>query len=201
MIFGRRPSPGDAYPERDSIYQTSVILRMFVDCLENRPAAHVLDVGPICGENISFFAQRVGRLSVCDMFLRLDKVRSEGLPAGQILRQLKYPSQSFDGILLWDLPDRLEDKEVGRLAELCLSMLRPEGVVVIFASGEHAVPGVVDSFVISEDFKFQTRRQPHLSLPIYRRQNRDMLAVVAPFTPVKSFIHRNGLREFLFRKA
>ena len=93
----------------------------------------------------------------------------------------------------------MEDQEVGTLVELCLSMLRPEGVVVIFASGEHAVPGVVDSFVIGEDFTFLPRRQPHLSLPIYRRQNRDVLALVAPLAPVKSFIHRNGLREFLFR--
>jgi len=202
VIFGRRRrAAGNAFPELDSVHNASMILPIFIERLERRPAAHLLDVGPVCGENIPFFSQLVGRLYICDMFLQLDKALRKGLPPGRIWRHLDYPSQSFDGVLLWDLPERLEDPELGRLVELCRKLLRSGGMVVIFSLSEQATPGAVDSFVMGEDFQFQQRRRPHLSLPIYRRQNRDMLAVFTLFDPVKSYIHRSGLREFLFQKG
>ena len=201
MIFGRRRrAAGNAFPELDSVHNASMTLPIFIERLERRPAAHLLDVGPVCGENIPFFSQLVGKLYICDMFLQLDKALRKGLPPGRIWRHLDYPSQRFDGVLLWDLPDRLEDPDLGRLVEFCRNLLRSEGMVVIFSVSEQAPPSAVDSFVMGEDFQFQQRRRPHLSLPIHRRENRDMLALLAPFDPVKSYIHRNGLREFLFQK-
>jgi hypothetical protein len=178
-----------------------MILPLLIERLERRPAAHLLDVGPVCGENIPFFSQLVGKLTVCDMFLQLDKALRKGLPPDRIWRHLDYPSQSFDGVLLWDLPDRLEDSDLGKLLELCRNFLRTEGMVVIFSLSDQTAPGTVDSFVMGDDFRFQQRRRPHLSLPIHRRQNRDLLALFAPFDPVKSYIHRSGLREFLFQKV
>jgi hypothetical protein len=172
---------------------------MFVDRLEGPSDSQLLDVGPICGSNISFFAQRVHKLYVCDMFLHPDRALRKGPPLSGIWRHLDYPPQSFNGIILWDLPDRMEDQELKRLVSLCSNMVRPDGVVVIFALGEQAVPEIVESFAMEENFQFHPRRQSHLNLPLFRRQNRDVLAVLAPFTPVKSYIHRNGLREFLFR--
>ena len=87
------------------------------------------------------------------------------------------------------------------MVELCLNLLRSEGLVVIFSLSEQATPGAVDSFVMGENFQFHQRRRPHLSLPNRRRENRDMLALLAPLDPVKSYIHRNGIREFLFQKV
>ena len=178
-----------------------MILPLFIERLARRPAAHLLDVGPVCGENIPFFSQLVGKLTICDMFLQLDKTLRKGLPPDRIWHHLDYPAQSFDGVLLWDLPDRLEDPALGKLLELCRSLLRTEGMVVIFSLSDQTAPGTVDSFVMGDGFQFQQRRRPHLSLPIHRRQNRDLLALFAPFDPVKSYIHRSGLREFLFQKV
>ena len=59
---------------------TSNVLPLFVNDLEGQ----VLDVGPVCGSNITFFAQRVKRLYVCDMFLFLDRKRSKGLPLNKV---------------------------------------------------------------------------------------------------------------------
>jgi hypothetical protein len=200
VIFGRRRrAPGNVLPEPESVHHASMTLPVFIERLERRPAAHLLDVGPVCGENIPFFSKFVGKLFICDMFLQLDKALRKGLPPDRIWRHLDYPSQSFDGILLWDLPDRLEDPDLDRLVELCLNLLRSEGMVVIFSHGEQESPGAVDSFVMGENFKFQQRRRTHLRLPIHRRENRDILAVFAFFDPLNSYIHRTGLREFLFQ--
>ncbi|MCP4668314.1 MAG: class I SAM-dependent methyltransferase [Deltaproteobacteria bacterium] len=202
MIFGRRRrAEEDAVSAPDSIYHTSMILRIFCDRLERQPESHVLDVGPVCGDNISFLARRVTRLTICDMFFHLDQVRREGLSPGRIWSHLDYPPESFDGILLWDMPDRLENPELAGLVELCRTLLKSGGMVVIFSLSEEETPGVVDAFVVGEDFQFHQRRQPHLTLPMNRRQNRDMLALLTPFEPVKSFIHRTGLREFLFQSG
>jgi len=185
--------------ERDPADYTSNVLRLFVEAIERRQEVQVLDVGPVCGENISFLAHRVRRLYVCDMFLRVDRDRRKGVPLSWTWQHLDYPPQSFDGILLWDLVDHLDDREVVRLVELCRTMVRPSGMVTVFVLGEHVLSHVVNSFVIGDGFRLHLRPQPHLDLPLHVRQNQEVLSLLTPFIPVKSFIYRNGLREFLFQ--
>lgn len=188
-----------AYPEPDLADYTSNVLRLFVEALRLRREPQVLDVGPVCGENISFLAHRVRRLYVCDMFLRVDRDRSKGVPLSWTWRHLDYPPQSFDGILLWDLADHLDDREVVRLVELCRTMVRPGGMVAVFVLGAKVLSNTVNSFVIGDGLRLNLRPQPHLDLPLYVRQNREVLSLFTPFTPVRSFIYRTGLREFLFQ--
>lgn len=185
--------------ELEPTYYTSNILRLFVDGLKGRRETQILDIGPACGENISFLAQQVKRLYVCDMFHRLDQDRRKGLPPSQVWRHLDYPPQSFDGILLWDLAERLDDREAGKLVKLCHSLVKPGGMVTVFAPGKKASPSLVNTFVIGDNLRVYLRPQPHLALPLRSRQNRDVLAMMAPFKPVKSYIYRIGLEEFLFQ--
>ena len=188
-----------AYPEPDLADYTSNVLRLFVEALRLRQEPQVLDVGPVCGENISFLAHRVRRLSVCDLFIRVDRDRRKGVPLSWTWRHLDYPPQSFDGILLWDLADHLDDREVVRLVELCRTMVRPGGMVAVFVLGAKVLSNTVNSFVIGDGLRLNLRPQPHLDLPLYVRQNREVLSLFTPFTPVRSFIYRTGLREFLFQ--
>ena len=188
----------DPSPEPDPATCTSNVVRLFLEGLNQE--AEVLDVGPVCGENISFFAQRVKRLYVCDMFLRLDQDRRKGFPPSWVWQHLDYPPQSFDGIFLWGLIDHLDDREGGRLVELCYNMVRPGGMMMVFVLGEQAIRTVVNSSVIGDGFQLDLRPQPHLELPSHIRQNREVLALLAPFTPVKSFISRSGFRQFLFQR-
>jgi len=179
---------------------TSNVLPLFVNNLEGQEEGQVLDVGPICGSNITFFAQRVKRLYVCDMFLCLDRNRRKGLRLNRVVQYLDYPPKSFDGILLWNLIDHLDDSEVSRVVELGEKMLRPGGMVMVIILGEQVIEQIVNSFVIGNGFRFYLRPQPHLDLPFHMRQNREILALFAPFNLVKSFIYRNGIREFLFQR-
>jgi len=187
-------------PEPDQAYYTSNALRLFTEGLERRSEGQVLDVGPVCCENIRFFANRIRRFYVCDMFLRLDRNRRNSLPLSQAWRYLDYPPQSFDGILLWEFVDRLDDREVERLAELCYTMVRPKGTVMVFVLGEQPVPPTVNTFVIGDGYQLYLRPQPHLDLPLHIRQNREVLSLMAPFRPIKSFIYLHGFREFLFQR-
>jgi hypothetical protein len=161
----------------------------------------VLDVGPVCGENVDFFAQRVKRVFVCDMFLRLDLARRKGLTQDQALQNMDYPSNSFDGIALWGLFDYLDDQGVFALITRCADMLKPSGTLLAVVQDEYNVidPGI-NSYVISKDFDVLRRPQPHLTLNSQRRHNRALLGMVDPFIPSKSFIYRGGIREILLRR-
>lgn len=185
--------------DNKQVYYTSNVLRLFAEDLERREDPHILDIGPICGENIVFLARRVKRLCVCDMFLRIDRDRRKGLPPAKAWRHLDYPPQSFDGILIWELADRLEDREARRLAELCYTLIKPEGKVVMFVPAGQSVQEAVSAFVIDDGFRLHLRPQPHLDLPLRKSQNRNVLGLMSPLKSVKSFIYRNGLREFLFK--
>jgi cytoskeletal protein CcmA (bactofilin family) len=186
--------------DSEPVTHTSNVIRLFIDGLERQQKGHVLDIGPVCSENINFLGQHVRTLYVCDMFLHLDRERRKDLPINSFWQHLDYPPQSFDGILLWDLIDHLEDNEVCRLVELCIKMLRPGGLVMVFSLGEQATQTAVNSFAIKDSFQLYLRPQPHLDLPFHTRHNREVLALLVPFTLVKSFIYHNGLRQFLFRR-
>ena len=185
--------------ERDPADYTSSVLGLFAEALEHCREPQVLDLGPVCGENITFFAHQVHRLYVFDMFIRLDRNRRKGVPLSWAWRQLDYPPQSFDGILLWDLADHLNDEEVTRLVQLCRIMIKPAGMITVFVSGAKPLSHTVNSFVIGDGMRLHLRPQFHLELPLRFRQNREVLSLFTPFAPVRSFIYRDGLREFLFR--
>lgn len=186
--------------EPKAIDYTSNVLQLFMEGLDCQPPGQVLDLGPVCQENISFFARRVKRLYVCDMFIRLERCLGKGDSVGRIWQELDYPPESFDGILLWELADRLDDKEVRTLVKLCHTILKPGGMAVVLVLGEQIARFGVNSFVVGQDFKVRLRPQPHLHLPIRSRQNRDVLAMMTPLNPAKSFICRPGFMEFLFTR-
>ena len=96
--------------------------------------------------------------------------------------------------------DRLDDREVGRLKDNCHRMVRKNGMVVAIALSKQEITQVVNSFVIGDDYRLSLRPQLHLDLPLHIRHNRGLLKLLSPFSAVKSFIYRNGIREFLFRR-
>ncbi len=186
--------------ESEPVTHTSNIIRLFIKGLEQHQEGQILDIGPVCSENINFLGQHVMRLYVCDMFLQLDQDRRKNLPISSLWQHLDYSPQSFDRILLWDLIDYLEDNEVSRLVKLCIKMLRPGGLIMVFSLSEQVTQTVVNSFVIGEGLRLDLRPQPHLDLPFHTRQNREVLSLFNPFTLVKSLIYHNGLRQFLFQR-
>ena len=179
---------------------TSNILKLFIDSIDPRPSGQILDLGVACHENIQFFTQWVQKLYICDMFSRLARSLHKKDPVHQVWQQLDYPPKSFDGILLWELADRLNEQNVTPLMKLCHTMLKPGGLLVLFVLGEQQTSPVVNSFVIGQNFRIHLRPQSHLHLPLCTRQNRDVLAMMSAFTPVRSFVCRHGLREFLFKR-
>jgi hypothetical protein len=71
---------------------------------------------------------------------------------------------------------------------------------MVMVMGDQVASSETRSFVVGENYRIYLRPQPHLELPLRSRQNRDVLSMMAPFIPAKSFICRPGFMEFLFRR-
>ena len=191
----------DSEIESSPVSYNSEILELFIKSLQRQRDPQILDVGPVCEENIMFFAQQLKRIYVCDMFLRLDReLRADRDPA-RVWVHLDYAPSTFDGIQLWDFCDHLDDTQVKRLGELCHTMLKPEAFLMITAFEEqtHALP--LNAFVTQINYQINFRHQPHLKLPWLCRHNRALMSILPGFNHIKSFQYRNGLREFLFKKS
>jgi len=194
------PYPVYSANEPASARYNSTVLQFFVETLESWRDAQTLDLGPVCQENILFFAGRMQRHYVCDMFLRLQREPGNKPGGLDAFRHLDYPSRSFDGIQLWDLTDHMDDFQVRRLVKRCFEMLRSTGLLMLIAFEKKPTPDAINTFVIGEDFLLDVREQQHLHLPWYCRHNRAVMSLLADFNIVKSFRYRNGLRELLFEK-
>jgi hypothetical protein len=182
---------------------TSMMLQLYLETLQEQSGElKVLDLGPVCEENIMFFAALVKRVYVCDMFIRLDRHRRPGKTSRDLLEDLDYPEQSFHGIHLWDLVDHLEDGEASRLVEVCHRLLRPRGLLTVIAYDKlPAASSPVRSFVIQSNCQVAPRPQPHLDLPWYFRSNRQLTALLAIFPRINSFLSRSGTREMLLERG
>ncbi|MGD9291008.1 MAG: hypothetical protein PVG74_25545 [Desulfobacterales bacterium] len=192
--------------ENNSVVQSfpagynSAILKEFVETLERLEGSQTLDLGPVCQENMMFFAHRMGRHYVCDMFLRLKGEKNKQSNPSNGWKYLDYPEQNFDGIQLWDICDHLEDDEVSRLADSSYKMLKATGLLMMIAYEKKPTSSIGNAFVIGQDFRVDVRPQPHLDLSWKFRHNRALTSLLSNFTIVRSFRYHSGIREFLFKK-
>lgn len=157
-------------------------------------------MGPVCGENISFLARSVKRLYVCDMLSHLGRSRQKRMDRVGMEYHLDYPPQSFDGILLWNVLDHLDDQESGRAAALCYTLLKPGGMVLALVAGTDRVEKGTCAFVAKDGCRLNMERKPDMDLPLYVRNNREVLQFFHLFLPVRSFLYQVGVREYFFRR-
>jgi hypothetical protein len=177
----------------------SVILKLFVKIIDKKTDINILDTGPACNKNINFFAKR-GRMWVCDMLRLLAQDRIKRIPSAETLKHIDHPADHFDGILLWDLCDHLNDSDMETLIQKCYSMIKSDGLMVLCSSDRTSARPTLNTFVMNEKCEMALRPLPDIHLPFFFRQNRDMLKQLYPFIVEKSMIYRNGWREFLLKR-
>jgi len=72
--------------------------------------------------------------------------------------------------------------------------------MVVTSFEEQSAPSQINSFVMQDSYRLTFRLQNHLDLPCYYRSNRILTDMLSEFASVKSFIYRNGVREFLCKR-
>ena len=159
-----------------------------------RPA--LLDLGPPLDENIAFFGELGFKVYVED-FLReyIDAARHGSADL------LAYAPGTFSAVLCWDVLDYLPAHEARGLVERLFTLLRGGGVVLALFQDRSGGHGPVLRHRIRGPDRVDHEPAPGLRSAIHRWANREILSLFDWFETVKSYYHKNGLREYLFRKA
>jgi hypothetical protein len=199
----RFPVPGnnihDAAASCDVFTNESRMLKRYLEHLALCDKPEVLDLGPACGNNISFFLPRVSRLHVCDAFFHLIMAIKQGSDAEKHIQLINYKESSFDGIHLWDLPDHLESKTLSLLVRRLHMLLKPKGMLTMIASNTSGTQPYPLYFVIRDDGAVRLQKTTSQRFSYFYRPNRDIEQIMKPFRQTSSFICTNGIREFIYK--
>ena len=195
----RPPAPAGGEP----VFATKA-LRKFLSCLEGPDAPVLLDLGPVVGNNVSFFGERLGcKILVEDLFADLDRhVRTGALNAfpGFLQTRLTHHAGRVHGVLCWDFIDFLDRPSAQILAGELTRLLCPSGALLAFFSTASTRDARYTKFVIVDEAHMRHRVYPAPRPRQANMPNRDILRLFSGLLVSDSFLLQNNQREILFRK-
>jgi SAM-dependent methyltransferase len=208
LFSRRRKNDPDAEPSASDApaYPTKALAR-FLATLGARPQAHLLDLGPVVGPNVTFFGEQLGcKIFVEDLSKDIDRhVREEKVSELPAFLEKRFPqeSESFDGIVCWDVFDYLDKAAAVPLARQLSRLLRPEGVLLAFFSTAEPQSGTKPHYtrhVVVDHTTLQHRPYPAARGKQRPLLNRDIQRMFEPLQISEQFLLKTNMREVLFRK-
>jgi SAM-dependent methyltransferase len=208
-LFSRRSKPehdpAEGGADTSSVVPTKALPR-FLATLSSREQPSLVDLGPVVGQNVTFFGEQLGcKIFVEDTFKDIDRHAREGklaeLPAF-LEKRFPQATDSVDGILCWDVFDYLERPAAQALATQLTRILRPDGVLLaIFSSLEtKGGPPTFTKHVVEEPATLRHRPYPAAVSRQRPLLNRDIIRMFEPMRVAEQFLLKTNLREVLFRK-
>ena len=183
---------------------SSKTLAKFLSLVFARPAAELVDLGPVIGTNIAFLGERIGcKIHVEDLYADLDRHAQEGaldrfpeFLAGRFALR----DRSVDAVLCWDVFDYLAPAAASALAGEVKRMLRPEGVLLGFFGARASDDTRYTKYFIEDETHLRHRFYPSACTRRWVLQNRDINHLFAGLELFDSLLLKSGVREILFRK-
>jgi hypothetical protein len=193
-------------------------LKEFLCQLDGIGRGHLLDLGPARQTTITFFIERGFKVYTEDLlvtwknFLDVDEKQMRELPSGAdrmemtpaaraerfLESTLRHPPDTFDGVLMWDLLDYLDNELVSRLVTRLTSLVRDGGVALaIFHTRK---PEAFHRYRVVDAQNLELIPAPCPFAPQHVFQNREISDLFRRFRSSKTFVGRDQLREGLFVK-
>jgi SAM-dependent methyltransferase len=182
-------------------------LPKFLATLSSRDQPVLLDLGPVVGDNVTFFGEQLGcKIFVEDVAKDLERHIREGkLEALADFFKTRFPQadNSFDGILGWDVFDYMDKPAVQALATQMARILKPDGVLLAFFNATEPKPDWPLAY--TKHIVIDTTTLKHRPYPAARRKqrpllNRDIVRMFEPLRVGEQFLLKTNQREVLFRK-
>jgi SAM-dependent methyltransferase len=181
-------------------------LARFLAGLSAREQPTLLDLGPVVGANVTFFGGELGcKIFVEDLTKDVERHARENVshdfPAF-LERRFPQPSDSFDGVLCWDVFDFLDRAAKEALAAQVIRLLRPDGVALAFFNHTEAAAGPTSytRHIVLDQRTLEHRRYPASALRQRPFLNRDIQRVFTPLAITDQFLLKTNMREVVFRK-
>ena len=210
--WGTRRSEDAARPHEKTVTTTATnektlgtkAFGKFLSALSNRESPVLLDLGPVVGNNINFFGERLGcKFVVEDVYANLEKFAKENRTselAAFLSTRFHQEDGSFDGILCWDIFDYL-DKQAGPvLAREMTRLLKPGGALMSFFATVTQPEQEYTRFLVVDDKNFKHRAYPAARGRQPVLVNRDINRMFEGLTVWESFLLMTKTREIVFRK-
>jgi hypothetical protein len=211
--------PGPAVSANPSAnVRTSNGLKEFLWLISDVPHGRILDLGPVWQATVSFFVDKGYRVSAEDLlrawkdFLTAEEEHLRTAPiaenSGKISTSLlaekfletalRYPENSFHGVLAWDLLDYFDPAVVPHIMKRLSSILHPGGAVLALF---HSRPAErFQRYRIMDSQSVELLPAPTLAVHAHVFQNREILSLFDQFRSSKTFVGRDQVREGLFLK-
>lgn len=183
---------------------SSKTLGCFLSVVFSRPAAELVDLGPVIGVNIAFLGERIGcKIYVENLYADIDRHARQGeldrLP--EFLRKrLALGNGSVDAVLGWDVFDYLAPAATSVLAGELIRILRPGGVLLGFFSSRASDDPRYTKYFIEDETHLRQRLYPSACPRRWVLQNRDIYNLFAGLELVDSLLLKSGVREILLQK-
>lgn len=182
-------------------------LSKFLVGLGARDQPLLLDLGPVVGQNVTFFGEQLGcKIFVEDVSADIERHARDGkldaLPAF-IAARFSQADASFDGILCWDVFDYLDKAAARALASQMARLLKPEGVLLAIFNASEPKPGpatYTKNIVVNPT---TLKQRPYPATRGRQRPilNRDIIRMFEPLRVAEQFLLKTNVREVLLRKA
>jgi hypothetical protein len=205
-LFKRKPdTPAPAAaPVSSDVVATSKVFPRFLAALSQRPAPVLLDLGPVVGQNIAFFGDRLAcKIYVEDLIADIEAhaKRGERERLAQFFAgRLTQADESVDGILCWDVFDFL-DRAAGVVLAAKLTRLLRKGGALYGSFGTTAIDLSNYSRVTVEAVdKLRARPFPASTVRRHVLLTRDINKMFEGLTINESVLLKTNTRESLFRK-
>jgi SAM-dependent methyltransferase len=208
-LFNRRrkdeSDAGDVGADRSPVYPTKALAH-FLGTLSARAQPVLLDLGPVIGQNVTFFGEQLGcKILVEDVYSDVDRHVREGkvaeLPAF-FEKRFSHADNSVDGILCWDVFDYLDRPSAQALAHQLARILRPDGALLAFFATGEAPPGpaTYTKHLVVDQATLRHRPYPAARAKQRPHLNRDIIRMFEPLRVSEQFLLKTNLREVLLRK-
>lgn len=193
-------------------------LKEFLWQIEDIGRGSLLDLGAVSQATVTYFIERNFKVYTEDLlaawgaFLEQASERAATVAAGAerpdpspsaraerfLTSNLRYPVDSFDAVLLWDLLDYMDKEAAKQFLHRITSLVRDGGAVL--AIFHTRPPEQFQRYRVLDAHNLELVSAPTLVPPRHVYQNREIQELFEKFRTSKTFVGRDQLREGVFVK-
>lgn len=167
----------------------------------------ILDLGPARSSNLENLANFRCKIFIEDTQALLrnftgDEITNEELLAGWLRNLSKYiKPASVDVILAWDVLNYLDGNLLALFLKHITPLLTPTAYIHCLIYSQHEMPSQPTQFAVIADGKMKYRAITDATRPSPGFTQKDITQRLVDFNIMKSFLLRNGIQEYLLRRA
>ncbi len=199
------PSAPREAQDSPAVYR-SLGLNALLEPMRRDRSYSILDLGPALGENVRFWSQFSCRLQIHDFYRGYRDRKAAGAPGPEeespeaaFSALLPFGDETvFDVILVWDLFDYLELRELKALVQRLGRWCRPGSRLFALISNLPDISASPTAFRIINREQMIHELPTQARRPCPRHQPRDIARLMAQFKVASSFLLRHGIQEYVF---